>query len=111
MLKAPSLSKQIKEQQLLWFSSSNSYVIVDEHINELINLFVTNSEKSSFISAASDTIGVTHSQSEILYNEINELFSNNASEEKNPTQTIPFDASLRAYSETYIVNGAALQVN
>ena len=59
MLKAPSLSKQIKEQQLLWFSSSNSYVVVDEHINELINLFVTNTEKSSFIGAASETIGVT----------------------------------------------------
>jgi len=111
MLKAPTLSKQIKEQQLLWFSSSNSYVIVDEHINELINLFVTNTEKSGFISAASDTIGVTHSQSEIFYNEINQLFSNNALDEKNTNQTIPFDASLRAYSETYIVNDTTLQVN
>ena len=111
MLKAPSLSKQIKEQQLLWFSSSNSYVIVDEHINELINLFVTNTEKSSFISAASKTIGVTDSQSEIFYDEINQLFSTNTFENKNTSEDLPFDASFRAYSETYIVNGAALQVN
>ncbi|WP_069676082.1 hypothetical protein [Formosa sp. Hel1_33_131] len=111
MLKAPSLSKQMKEQQLLWFSSSNSYVIVDEHINELINLFVTNTEKSSFISAASKTIGVTDSQSEIFYDEINQLFSTNTFENKNTSKDLPFDASFRAYSETYIVNGAALQVN
>ena len=56
MLKAPALSKQIKEQQLLWFSASNSYVIVDKNINRLINLFVIHPEKFSFISAASEAI-------------------------------------------------------
>ena len=111
MLKAPSLSKQIKEQQLLWFSSSNSYVIVDEHINKLITLFVSNTKKQSFISAASKALGVSHSQSKIFYNEIDTLFSSNSFDEKNNAQTIPFDASLRAYSETYVVNGTTLQVN
>ena len=111
MLKAPTLSKQIKEQQLLWFSSSNSYVIVDEQINELINLFVRNTKKSDFISAASDSIGLSNSQSEIFYDEIDQLFSTNTLDEKNTNQSIPFDTSLRAYSETYIVNDTILQVN
>ena len=111
MLKAPSLSKRIKEQQLLWFSSSNSYIIVDEHINELINLFVTNTKKSSFISAASEAIGITDSQSETLYDEIDHFFSTHSFEDKNTSQELPFDASLRVYSETYIVNNTTLQVN
>ena len=111
MLKAPTLSKQIKEQQLLWFSASNSYVIVDNNINELINLFVSTLKKSSFISAASETTGVSHSQSEFFYDEINQLFSTNSFEEKSTTPIIPFDISLRTYSETYNVNNTVLKVN
>ena len=70
MLKGPSLSKQIKEQQLLWFGNSNSYVIVDQNINELINLFVAHDKKNSFISAVYDAHGIPHSQAENFYNEI-----------------------------------------
>ena len=110
MLKVPSLSKQIKEQQLLWFSDSNSYLIVDEQINKLINLFVSNTKKSDFISAASELINVSHSQSELFYDEMNQLFSVNFSEKKS-TESISFDPSLRTYSETYIVNSRVLQVN
>lgn len=111
MLKAPSLSKQIKEQQLLWFSDSNSYLIVDEQINKLIDLFVSNTKKSDFISAASELINVSHSQSELFYNEISELLSINSFDEKKSTESISFDPSLRIYSETYIVNSRVLQVN
>ena len=110
MLKVPSLSKQIKEQQLLWFSDSNSYLIVDEQINKLIDLFVSNTKKSDFISAASELINVSHSQSELFYDEMNQLFSVNFSEKKS-TESISFDPSLRIYSETYIVNSRVLQVN
>ena len=110
MLNVPSLSKQIKEQQLLWFSDSNSYLIVDEQINKLINLFVSNTKKSDFISAASELINVSHSQSELFYDEMNQLFSVNFSEKKS-TESISFDPSLRTYSETYIVNSRVLQVN
>jgi len=111
MLKAPSLSKQIKEQQLLWFSDSNSYLIVDEQINKLIDLFVSNTKKSDFISAASELINVSHSQSELFYDEISELLSINSFDEKKSTESISFDPSLRIYSETYIVNSRVLQVN
>jgi hypothetical protein len=111
MLKVPSLSKQIKEQQLLWFSDSNSYLIVDEQINKLIDLFVSNTKKSDFISAASELINVSHSQSELFYNEISELLSINSFDEKKSTESISFDPSLRIYSETYIVNSRVLQVN
>lgn len=111
MLKVPSLSKQIKSQQLLWLRSSNSYLIVDERINELINLFVSNTEKTDFMSAASEVIGVSHSQSEIYYDEISQLFSTDSFSDKKNTQTRSFDASLREYSETYNVGGMDLQVN
>jgi len=111
MLKVPSLSKQIKEQQLLWFSDSNSYLIVDEQINKLIDLFVSNTKKSDFISAASELINVSHSQSELFYDEISELLSINSFDEKKSTESISFDPSLRIYSETYIVNSRVLQVN
>lgn len=110
MLKVPTLSKQIKEQQLLWFSDSNSYVIVDKKINELINLFVSNPEKSSFISAATETIGVSYSQSEVFYNELNQLFLTNSFEEKTPPPIVTFDISLRAYSETYSVHNTDFKV-
>ena len=56
-------------------------------------------------------LGVSHSQSEFFIDEINQLFSTNTFEEKSTSEDLPFDTSLRAYSETYIVNGAALQVN
>jgi len=111
MLKVPSLSKQIKEQQLLWFSDSNNYFIVDEQINKLINLFVSNTKKSDFISAASEAMGVSHSQSEMFYDEINHFLSISSFNEKKSSQSSSFDASFRTYSETYIVNGRVLQVN
>ena len=111
MLKTPSLSKQIKKQQLLWFSASNSYIIVDKQVNKLINLFVSTPEKSDFISAVSKTTGVSPSQSELFYDEINQLLSNSAFDEKKSTPSISFDISFRTYSETYIVNGTTLQVN
>lgn len=111
MLKAPTLSKQIKEQQLLWFSDSNSYVIVDKKINELINLFVSNPKKSNFTSAAIEVLGVSHSQSQVFYDEINQLFSTNSFEEKTTSPIVPFDSSLRAYSETYSVHNTVLKVN
>ena len=111
MLKTPSLSKQIKKQQLLWFSASNSYIIVDKQINKLINLFVSTPEKSDFISAVSETTGVSPSQSELFYDEINQLLSNSAFDEEKSTPSISFDISFRTYSETYIVNGTTLQVN
>ena len=111
MLKTPSLSKQIKEQQLLWFSASNSYIIVDKQINKLINLFVSTPKKSNFISAVSETTGVSPSQSELFYDEINQLLSNSVFNEEKSTPTIYFDISFRTYSETYIVNGTTLQVN
>ena len=112
MLKGPSLSKQIKEQQLLWFGNSNSYVIVDQNINELINLFVAHDKKNSFISAVYDAHGIPHSQAENFYNEIQTLFlTNTVVENEKHTSTIPFDATLRKYAETYIINDLALQIN
>jgi len=75
MLKAPSLSKQINGQQLLWFSCSNSYIIAHKDINKLINLFVSNSKKSFFIRAASEIMEVPRSQSEIYYEEIKHFLS------------------------------------
>lgn len=111
MLKAPNLSKQIKGQQLLWFSASNSYIIVDKHINKLINLFVSNTIKSDFISAASEHAAVTDSQSEIFYDEINQLFSTNFLKENNTPPLLEFDVSLRVYTETYVVNNAVVQIN
>lgn len=111
MLKTPSLSKQIKGQQLLWFSDSNSYFIVDEQINILINLFGSYTKKSDFICAASEVFGVSHSQSEMFYNEISELLSINSFDEKKNTPSFSFDASFRTYSETYIINGKVFQVN
>lgn len=111
MLNVPSLSKQIKEQQLLWFSASNSYIIVDKQVNKLINLFVSTPEKSDFISTISETTGVSPSQSELFYDEINQLLSNSAFDEEKSTPSISFDTSFRTYSETYIVNDTTLQVN
>ena len=111
MLKAPTLSKQIKEQQLLWFSASNSYVIVDKNTNRLINLFVTHPEKPSFISSASEAIGITHSQSELFYNQIDQLFSTNSIDEKNIIKPIPFEVSLRVFSETYNINNVLIKIN
>lgn len=111
MLNPPNLSKQIKEQQLLWFSASNSYIIVDEHVNKLINLFVSTPKKHDFINAVSEVIGISDSHSEEFYNEINQLLSPSAFNEKKDDQSICFDADLRAYSETYTINGATLQVN
>ena len=111
MLKVPSLSKQIKGQQLLWFSCSNSYTIVDKDIHKLINLFVSNSEKSVFIGAASEITGVSHSQSEIFYDEIKHFLSTDPFEEKNTREIIPFDASFRVYPETYNIYGKGIKVN
>ena len=111
MLKAPALSKQIKEQQLLWFSASNSYVIVDKNINRLINLFVSHPEKPSFISSASEAIGISHSQSELFYNQIDELFSTNSIDTNNTSESISFDTSLRTFSETYSINNVLIKIN
>jgi hypothetical protein len=111
MLKAPALSKQIKEQQLLWFSASNSYVIVDQNINQLINLFVTHNEKPSFISVATETIGISHSQSEMFYNQIDELFSKNSIVTNNTSETISFDTSLRTFSESYSIHNVHIRIN
>jgi len=74
-------------------------------------LFVSNTKKSDFISAASELINVSHSQSELFYDEISELLSINSFDEKKSTESISFDPSLRIYSETYIVNSRVLQVN
>lgn len=111
MLKAPSLSKQINGQQLLWFSCSNSYTIVHKDINKLINLFVSNSEKSFFIRAASEIMEVPLSQSEIYYEEIKHFLSADPINKKQLPKIIPFDASLRVYSETYIACGKSIKVN
>jgi hypothetical protein len=111
MLKFSTISKQIKEQKLLWFSASNSYVIVDKHIDQLINLFISCSEKSSFINVVTEAIGVSRKQSEIFYDEINQFFSTNSFEEKKTSPIVPFDISLRAYSETYSVNNTVFKVN
>ena len=111
MLKAPALSKQIKEQQLLWFSASNSYVIVDKNINRLINLFVSHPEKPSFISFASEAIEISRSQSELFYNQIDELFSTNSIDTNNTSESISFDTSLRTFSETYSINNVLIKIN
>ena len=111
MLKVPSLSKQIKEQLLLWFSASNSYIIVDKQVNNLINLFVSTPKKSDFVSAVSETTGVSPSQSELFYDEMNQLFSNSSFDEEKSTPSVSYETSSRVYSETYIVNGTTLQVN
>ena len=104
MLKFSTISKQIKEQKLLWFSASNSYVIVDNNINELINLFVSNSKKSSFISAASETTGVSHSQSEFFYDEINQLFSANSFEEKSTPPIVFIVSSCKHYVSILVID-------
>jgi len=111
MLKAPSLSKQINGQQLLWFSCSNSYIIAHKDINKLINLFVSNSKKSFFIRAASEIMEVPRSQSEIYYEEIKHFLSADPIHKKQLPKIIPFDASLRAFSETYLVYGKVIKVN
>ena len=111
MLKAPPLSKQIRKQQLLWFSASNSYVIVDKHINDLIKLFVSHPTKPSFISAASESTGVSQSQSELFYDEIDSLFESHSFEEKTKIEPLTFDACLRKFTETYVVNAAEIQIN
>ena len=82
----------------MWFSASNSYVIVDKHIDQLINLFISCSEKSSFINVVTEAIGVSRKQSEIFYDEINQFFSTNSFEEKKTSPIVPFDISLRASS-------------
>lgn len=111
MLKAPTLSTKINEQHLLWFKSSNRYVIVDNHINKLITLFVNHNEKTSFISAATERLKISNSESEVFYNEIDLLFSSTSFEEKNTTEPLSFDTALRVFSETYTVNDVTIQVN
>ena len=111
MLKAPTLSTKINEQHLLWFKSSNRYIIVDNTINKLINLFVNHNEKTRFIDAATEHLRISNAASEDFYNEIDSLFSSTTIEEENTIEPLSFDTALRVFSNTYSINEISIQVN
>ena len=111
MLKAPTLSTKINEQHVLWFKSSNRYIIVYSSINKLINLFVNHNEKTRFIDAATEHLRISSEASEDFYNEIDSLFSSTTIEEENTIEPLNFDTALRVFSNTYTINEISIQVN
>lgn len=107
----PTYTKGVGNSFLLWFENSNSYVVIDSFLNQLLHFFLLAKDKTDFLASTKSIKDILESQIETYYDEIYNFLEhcNTIQKEESPTnkyKTIEVDIS-----HLYNINGVTFRIN
>ena len=110
---APTYSQIIDQHYIHWFHISNSYIIINEVLNNYLTIYLAATNKSDFISKIASTGKFNHGnvEAEAIYNDLS-LFL----EEQNKSAILEasvkkeFDNNYRNFKESYQIDKHAIEV-
>ncbi|SNR30155.1 hypothetical protein SAMN06265371_10111 [Lutibacter agarilyticus] len=110
---APTYSQIIDQHFIHWFQKSNSYIIINEVLNNYLTNYFTAKNKSDFIFkvASTEKLKNENLEAEAIYNDIS-LFleEQNKPLSLNEAKENEFDNSYRNYKESYQINKHTVEI-
>ena len=107
----PTLTQIVGDYSILWFKTSNKYVVVDHKLYGLVAIFLSSEHKTTFDTELEE-LGYDASEADQFYNDIdNFLIDCNVNREETVMVTMPFKVSNRLFSYNYEVDNRSIQVH
>ncbi len=69
----PVFSKRLGKSHILWFQDSNSYIIISNTVQQLLDCFFLAKDKSDFVQRATEVVKIDESLADVYYDELNDF--------------------------------------
>ncbi|MFD1292842.1 hypothetical protein ACFQ5N_03245 [Lutibacter holmesii] len=110
---APTFAKPIGDNYILWFKSTNNYIIIDGFLMSFVEIFTKVKDKIQFIQeiTQSEKFSEGIEKAQAIYNAIsNFLEDQNTPNISTEVEEVPFENSFRNYHETYQIDTHTLEI-
>lgn len=110
---APTYTQQIEENFILWFETSNNYIILNKTLMKILTIFIKVSDKTSFLNAIVQDKELNYSVEEIasIYNDFTRFLKDQNTRPPLAEASITlFDDSNRIFNESYLIDTHAVQI-
>lgn len=109
---APNLTSWINNVWILWFETSNRYILVDSRNYALLEVFFTSKNEADFLNSLVEQKLFSKKESLAIYNELEALITEcNQPVIYDSDLIFKFDSQKQRVSKSYTIYGKTIQIN